>query len=362
MDKRLEAAASALRRGLPDPRRDAAQAIKKELNRAVVLGSMPSFEDATIRSSYIADRLMTRTTNVCNVLLLPEMHDVLVHLFHGRQGPLRAASLGGGPGFDALGLAKLASICFPSVSVDCAVLDYEDGWRSSVDALNEEGVLGAGHRATFGTCDITLPLAADAVGAASAGAGAGANGAAGGNTGISNRHTAQPAVTRADLVIFAFVCHENASKLRERDLVFLRDCFAAAPLGAIFVFLDSMHALWPEVAAAAGPTFEARFAYHYRCHNTLILWKGKNGSASQAGEASAGQFGVTARPYGWKDEHHEGHLRRMEREGAADRQQTTARVDGGSDGKTTDAEEEEEEEEEEEDDLAGSFAGLFGNG
>ena len=128
-DRRLSAVASVLREGLPEPRRAVMRAMGQSLSRAVTEGAMPSFAGADVRSSYIAAKVMTRSTNICNVLLLPSMHDVLRHITTAPTGTLRVASVGGGPGFDALGLGVLVELLFKGpLRLDCCVLDYEPEW------------------------------------------------------------------------------------------------------------------------------------------------------------------------------------------------------------------------------------------
>jgi hypothetical protein len=81
--------------------------------------------------------------------------------------------------------------------------------------------------------------------------------------------------------------------LRSGDFVFLREAFKGAKPGTVFVFLDSTHVLWKEVAAIAGEEwFTSRFPYHYRCHNGLILWKKSPPPYNSGGGAGGGAGGL----------------------------------------------------------------------
>ena len=55
----------------------------------------------------------------------------------------------------------------------------------------------------------------------------------------------------ADLFVASYVVAENKNALRARDWVFFRDAFARAKPGALFLFTETTHRLWPELAAVA---------------------------------------------------------------------------------------------------------------
>ena len=142
----------------------------------------------------------------------------------------------------------------PSARVDCAVLDYESGWRSAVRELacayartaqptrttpplataSFDGALDRRHACSFDGADVTLPLRH-----------------------FSNAAALARAPT-ADCLVFSYVLAENKLALRDSDWVFLRDLLAAAKPGAVFLLAETTHRLWPEILRVASEAFEHR--------------------------------------------------------------------------------------------------------
>ena len=219
----------------------ATASLERALGDAATNGSMPSFADARARRGYERIHFVSRTTKVASAL------------FCGEDGWLRAAvtkllalratcavvSLGGGPGYDFAALATLADYVAgdtfeadlvvperhrrPSAAIDCTVLDYEKGWRASVERL-AKAFEGSRHAVSFATADITVSL----------------------DDGANAAFRAD-----ADLFVASYVVAENKNALRARDWVFFRDAFARAKPGALFLFTETTHRLWPELAAVA---------------------------------------------------------------------------------------------------------------
>lgn len=98
----------------------------------------------------------------------------------------------------------------------------------SVDALTTSR---ADVAVTFNTCDICLDLAASV------------------NAGLA------ATLSAVTLFLFTFVCIENTASMLSSNYVFLARLFAAAAPGATFVFTDTSHRLWAEIARHGGEEF-----------------------------------------------------------------------------------------------------------
>jgi hypothetical protein len=128
---------------------------------------------------------------------------------HHEQPPtigtvLNVASIGGGPGFDAVALALLASLLQThNLTINATVLDVSLHWQSSLDAVAKQCQSQFGEQAQqqqqsaiaaidmkLAFADITIPLEAP------------------GNQAMAK------AVAEADLIVFSFVLHENAVSIR----------------------------------------------------------------------------------------------------------------------------------------------------
>jgi hypothetical protein len=148
-------------------------------------------------------------------------HNATVHL----------TSLGGGPGFDFV--AAALAVIFSSggntenlPALRTTVLDYEEGWESLVDSMNDS-TLKILQQPTWrcdwgGKCDITKPL----------------------------NHADNAACRTAIKTTHVWTCQycvaENASKLRASNYIFFRDLWNAIPEGSIFIITETTPRLWPE--------------------------------------------------------------------------------------------------------------------
>ena len=187
----------------------------------------------------------------CSSLLEGVLNRFEVAQTEGRA--LRIASLGGGPGFDAIALlaavdalqkAKLKepgweialslseNIWSNSTSlcpVHCKVLDLAPAWSPALLALSE---------AAFETWNFQPAELIELVAP------------------IDIRESSPQileAVSNADLVIASYVLHENEAALLKNDLLggAIPDVFRSVPVGAPLIFLDATHRLWPVLVHTA---------------------------------------------------------------------------------------------------------------
>jgi len=186
------------------------------------------------RTGYVADRLRSRGGYLADLLLMePLTH---IRLLLTRTTPFRVVNVGGGPGFDAVGLQLLADFVGADVHFHHEVLDIELGWVGVVECIGSilsDACQGARTSLSFHQCDMidTIPL-------------------------CGNPDT-------VDMFIFAYVCVENAQALRLSNFGCLRRVFASAKLNCVFLFLDSTDRLWPDILSVARSvgTYEAVFVY-----------------------------------------------------------------------------------------------------
>jgi hypothetical protein len=237
------------------------------LGQAADDGAMPSFQDEGARAGYsvdyfcraqlLADLLFESRSGVGTVLepafwVDSVQKNILLGLGSGstvsstHNSSYRLCSLGGGPGFDFVGLALISSFheqqymrkrpqqqehFSPSVAIPitATILDYERGWSPFVQAMSTsvDSVLGGSHSCVFDGCDITVPLSDPA-----------------------NARCAKE-VLDTDLWVCSYCVSENAVKLRQGNHVFFRDIFAQAKENSIFVFTETTHRLWPELVDVA---------------------------------------------------------------------------------------------------------------
>lgn len=150
------------------------------------------------------------------------LNDMSVHL----------TSLGGGPGFDFVAAAM--ALTFSTSGGDtnelpalrATVLDYEEGWESLVDAMNDstsEILQQPTWRCAWGgKCDITKPLS----------------------------HIDNAACLAALNTTHIWTCQycvaENANQLRASDYIFFRDLWNAMRVGSVFIITETTPRLWPE--------------------------------------------------------------------------------------------------------------------
>lgn len=207
-------------------------------------GIMPDFTDASALRGY-ALRHFGRARLLCDLMNLPEpdwLHHRIAELFRTRktidskgrcENPayLDLVSLGGGPGYDFVSATALSEYR-AGPSVRATVYEYEQRWESVVSSVERatQNVLGNNrHTCGFDGCDITLPL-------------------------TSNRNASVAKSTgTSQYKIFAcsYCIAENAVALRNRDYIFFRELFEEADQGAVFLFPDTTHRLWPEMSTIA---------------------------------------------------------------------------------------------------------------
>ena len=58
-----------------------------------------------------------------------------------------------------------------------------------------------------------------------------------------------------NLFLFTFICAENASAMQQGGHIFLTQLFAKARPGAVLLFTDTTHRMWPEISALGGDSF-----------------------------------------------------------------------------------------------------------
>ena len=251
----------------------ATRALEVALGDAATWGTMPCFGDEIARKGYARLHLAPRAQKIADAFFCSE--DAWLRLAVARvvlyQEDCRVLSLGGGPGGDFAALATLADYAGgdyldnrpaptrhqrPSARVHCDVVDYEEGWAACVEAL--ASVVPGGHRVAFHTGDITVPLDAKANAAIRA--------------------------DTADVIVASYVVAENAVSLRASEYVFFRDVFRKAKNGALFLFAETTHRLWPEILQCALDELEGPVPISLptnlpgRSGSTMILQKGGTGA------------------------------------------------------------------------------------
>ena len=169
---------------------------------------------------------------------------------------VRLLSLGGGPGYDFVGAALVATF-LGRLRVEATVFDYEEDWQELVETMTDvtlDGLLmtqknkyGEHSCRWGGKCDITRPLLSHPS-----------------NT-VLQRHLSSLSsssslhdnnnnnnnnVTRSswcsDLVVCQYCIAENAVALRASQLVFFAELFRQAQPGTIFLFTETTPRVWPD--------------------------------------------------------------------------------------------------------------------
>jgi len=203
-------------------------------------GEMPSFACAGSRSGYALD-FFCRARLLADLMLDFQDNPTLPTSWtHDKEHPLRnplrgrtcrLLSIGGGPGFDYVSLALIASFhnaAVPSerTKIEASIYDYEEGWHTLVDSMSEATATTMPYEPHScrwgGKCDITKPLS-DPSNAAC---------------------LAQAAL--ADLFVCQYCVAENANVLRETGFCFFVDLFQRASVGSLFVFTETTPRVWPD--------------------------------------------------------------------------------------------------------------------
>jgi len=255
---------------------DAGESLHMALKRVCTHGVMPDFSDGGALAHYAVENIVQRAQKTTAALLLDELRPLLSSLLLSPTRPtIRVVAVGGGPGFEAVGLAALAEYLRTTVDLECWSMDIEAGW---------EPVLGA---VVAGTCDAAGKPCCAVVSAESLLEGAepgpepepetepepepepepeletepGAVAAVTTHPQLRHRIAfvasdcltghAGPDLLRAapsmDLFTFNYCMVENAKALRADRFGYLRKVFGAAQVGAVFIFMDAAYHLWREV-------------------------------------------------------------------------------------------------------------------
>ena len=132
-------------------------------------------------------------------------------------------------------LTHLAARTSPSIPrIETTIYEYEAGWDDIIPHMDRSTQLvldlGTRHSCSFAGCDITVPLSHSA-----------------------NAECLENAQT-TDLWICSYCVAENAIRLRAKDYVFFAELFDAAKEGAVFIFTETTHRLWPEIIDVATKT------------------------------------------------------------------------------------------------------------
>lgn len=257
----------------------------------------------------IYQNLVTRSQKVTAALLLDECRPLLSGLFLSPRrssgaAPLRVAAVGGGPGFEAIGLVALAVHLRVDVAVECLSIDKEAGWEELLAQ-----VVGATSDAAGNACCAHVPPETilcdprvkqqlepepqshrDLHLVSKSGQNPGHRVAFVESDCLTGQAGTQllAAAPNIDLFTFNYVLVENAKVLRNDGFGYLCRVFGAAKVGSVFVFMDASYHLWAEVVEAfsslrslAAPELQPqpRFAVlhphpqPWQCTSTMIVVK-----------------------------------------------------------------------------------------
>jgi hypothetical protein len=231
-----------LAQNLPHPvDEDAFKSLSFNLGVGADRGEMPSFGDAGSRSGY-ALTFFCRARLLADLLVdsmdnpnIPDswkdimLEQRLLQGIAGEKTNCNITSLGGGPGFDFVAAALVAthnSAGSGAVSAQVAVFDYEEGWNDLVTSMNSATQTALQQPSVScrwgGRCDITKPLS------------------------HPDNQDCLDAVPTTNLFTSQYCVSENAKQLRETNYVFFRDLFHAAPEGSLFLFTETTSRLWAD--------------------------------------------------------------------------------------------------------------------
>ena len=192
-------------------------------------------------------------------------------------------SLGGGPGFDYVGIALATSFCSyhrrssssemdgggwdtdDNAPIYVAIFDHEEGWEDVVLAMDDSvnRVLGRTMAKTNciwgGRCDITRSLLRDPINEACLDL-------------IDSRGGEDDAPR---LYVCQYCIGENAVGLRASDHVFFRELFDVATFGSMFVFTEAHPRSWPDFynlfEGARGPSnYRMEMGFHKNGRRMLL--------------------------------------------------------------------------------------------
>jgi len=280
----LEQIQHELAQNLPHPiNQTATDQLTWDLGNAADDGIMPSFSNAGARAGYALGLLQSRARMLADLLqgdtVEPPFDDNNNLLFLNTTCTNRHCnllSIGGGPGYDFLGAALVASFhneraafaakapagygtrnqkCTnTNLTIRATVYDYEPGWTDLVETMTRvaHSIFPTSSANNYqchfgGRCDITLPL----------------------STNINQCILKDTPTT--DVFVCQYCVAENAAQLRRDNFVFFRNLLDLAPEGAVLVFTETTHRLWPELVAAMSGGFEVSFPFLKRGRNGVCL-------------------------------------------------------------------------------------------
>jgi len=144
---------------------------------------------------------------------------------------MKVLSLGGGPGYDFIGILladQIGTAGYSTTRIEALVFDYQEGWANLVHAMNtstQTALINTQQSCVTwgGGCDITLPL-----------------------THASNA-ACLDALSTSDVIVCQYCVAENANRLRASDFCFFRDVFDQAALGTVIIISEVTPRLWPEL-------------------------------------------------------------------------------------------------------------------
>jgi len=165
-------------------------------------------------------------------------------------------SLGGGPGFDFVGVALAAAFSFhttassgsngtiPSADIHVTTMDYEEGWSDLVSAMDRStrNLLTPSTNETSlsklpamscdwgGKCDITKSILHEPV-----------------NANCKKLLQVDDQGVASRLWICQYCVAENAKALRDSDYVFLKELVREMPVGTLVLLTEVVPRLWPEM-------------------------------------------------------------------------------------------------------------------
>ena len=299
---------------LPHPvDEDATTALTAALGKAVDEGSMPSFEEPGARAGY-ALGLFGRARLLADLLFLDTVEPVFDQeeneeniwnllpntIIHNNSRCCNIVSLGGGPGYDFVAAALVASFqneCAAfadhkthkrhkstlqstrsSLSIHATIYDYELGWSDLVETVSKatRAVLpnGSQYHCHFGgQCDITLPLSHSS----------------NINTDISEK------ASTSDVLVCQYCVAENAATLRLSNFGFFRELFDLAKEESVIIFTETTHRIWPEliclltkeenkISPSKNSGFQVSFPFTRRGRNGVCMVLRKRAGSSISDE------------------------------------------------------------------------------
>ena len=218
---------------LPHIDSKAHQELSRKLTASLVDGEHVVFEDPGALGDYTLKRLRPRCRAFLELLLAENASLLLecvwrrveVARLEGRE--LRIVSLGGGPGFDAIStLAALSSLQVEQNVTDlpkvrCKVLDLAPAWAPAVKAVSAAGSEMWCQSPDF--IELVAPI----------------------DLRVSDEPQILEELRKADLVIAAYVLHENEADLIRGEALggALPGAFSSLSIDTPLIFLDATHRL-----------------------------------------------------------------------------------------------------------------------